>query len=357
MLFELEKVKFEQEIGGVDLLGFQTAFERTFTDKIIPGITVLTWDVRYYGFICWVISIGKDPSSEDSYQMEQKLAFRLAKHYRGKKEGKYLGSRKASKNIKEFRPPYYKTPIWPQYKSSMLQLGLIEKDLNASFGYSLTKEKGRKLAMLFNQVKFDRERGLRDENISGVKELFLKILFDGDNNSKARKKYKIDLIKASKSDNFYKSLESSKKPILKNAAVTAQLIQKLTDAFLIFYDDVKKYKKISIKDSIKVAGIMANDKLKKALNDGRAYLKKWDKINKKNKEFNLAELIKPNDEDMIERIINRHLEVKKDNPLLEKKECAYIITDNKRPDSAGFFGLRQGALDLLLKSLDRTGNN
>lgn len=353
MIFEIKRVNFEQEeIGGVDLLGFQTAFERTFTDKIIPGITVLTWDVRYYGFICWAMSIGKDPSSKEFYLIEQKLAFRLAKHYHDKNDCKYLGIRKASKNLKEFRPPYYKTTIWSQYKSSMLQLGLIEKDLNASFGYSLTKEKGRKLAMLFKKVKFDKERGLRDENISGVKELFLKILFDGDNNSKTRKKYKIDLIKAGKSKNFYKSLESSKKPILKNAAVTAQLIQKLTDAFLIFYDDVKKYNKITIKDSIK-----ANDKLKKALNDGRAYLKKWDKINNKNREFNLTELIKPKDEDMIEQIINRHLEVKKDNPLLKKKECAYLITDNKRPDSAGFFGLRQGALELLLKSLDRMGNN
>ncbi len=50
MIFEIKRVNFEQEeIGGVDLLG-------------IPGITVLTWDVRYYGFIWWARSIGKDPS-------------------------------------------------------------------------------------------------------------------------------------------------------------------------------------------------------------------------------------------------------------------------------------------------------
>lgn len=346
MILEIEKVNFEQEIGGVDLLGFQTAFEKTYTDKILPGITVLTWDVRYYGFICWAMFLGKNPSSPEFYEMEQKLAFRLAKHYRGKETVKYLGSLKASKDTKKFKPPYYKTPIWSQYKTSMFQLGLIEKNLNAACGYSLTGE-GTKLAKLFNKANYGKERGLKDAGILRDEDLFLKILFNGDNTySKIRMEFKKDLLKARKSDDFYMSLESSKKLILKNAAVTAQLIQKLTEVLLEFYDTVKNNKKITINDRID------DSKIASLLKNVREHFKKYQKISKENQLHGLSDLFKEKDTDMVEKIINRHLEVKA-NPLLRKSGKIFSITDNKRPDSAGFFGLRQAALDLLLKSLNR----
>ena len=348
MILEIEKVNFEQEIGGVDLLGFQTAFEKTYTDKILPGITVLTWDVRYYGFICWAMFLGKNPSSPEFYEMEQKLAFRLAKHYRDKETVKYLGSLKASKDTKKFKPPYYKTPIWSQYKTSMFQLGLIEKDPNAACGYSLTID-GNNLARLFNKANYGKERGLKDAGILRVKDLFLKILFNGDNTSKIRTKFKMDLLKAlkaGKSDDFYVSLESSKKLILKNAAVTAQLIQKLTEVLLEFYDTVKNNKKIAINDRID------DSKIASLLKNVRKHFKKYQKISSGNQLHGLSDLFKQKDTDMVEKVINRHLEVKA-NPLLRKSGKIFSITDNKRPDSAGFFGLRQAALDLLLKSLNR----
>ena len=147
MIYEIDKVVFDDESGGVDLLGFQNSFEKKFTDKIMPGITVLTKDVRYYGFICWAILSGINPETEKFFNMEQELAHRLSKLYKKNDNVSYLGIRRASKN---YEPPFYKISIWSQYKSSIINLRLLEKSTKTDFGYCLT-ETGKRIAVIFKK--------------------------------------------------------------------------------------------------------------------------------------------------------------------------------------------------------------
>lgn len=341
MILEIEKVIFENESGGMDLLGFQTAFENKFTDKIMPGITVLTRDVRYYGFICWAINNNLNPVSdfERFFDKEQRLAFRLAQIYKDNKNVSYLGIRKASKN---YKPPYYKTSIWAQYKNSMKNLGLLQN----SNKLELT-EQGLKMARLFKKANYDKNR-IKDNNIAGVKKFFSNLLFEGnDEASKTRKKFKRDLLRAIKNEDFYKSLESrSSKRILIYASITTQIIKHLTDVLIDFHKEVKKQNK----RGVEVRTSLNKPKIAGALFRARTLAKKL-----KNKELEikgLKNLVEGDGDEILRGIIKRHIEVK-EFPLLEQKSNKYFITKNRPPENAGIFGFRHGALESLLRSMDR----
>ena len=337
MIYEIDKVIFEDESGGVDLLGLQNAFEKKFTEKIMPGITVLTRDVRYYGFICWAISEGINPNSDLFFNKEQELSSRLAKLDKKNNNVSYLGIRKASKNLE---PPFYKTSIWSQYKSSMINLFLIEKSTTTEFGYNLT-ETGKRFANIFNKANFGGKK-IKDNKIHGVKQLFEQILFDGDDNhSKNRKKYKTAISKAVKNTDFYKSLESSNHPILKNASLTAQTINKLTIALDKFHS------KIGPKGILIQTNIDAD--IKDAIEKSRKY---YNKIQKGFRIDGLPSLFDAENKQMLGRIIQRHLAVKQ-TPLLKKTGGRFFITKIQKPKKIGFFEFRQGALVSLMRSLDR----
>lgn len=347
MILEIEKVIFEAESGGMDLLGFQTAFENKFTDKIMPGITVLTKDVRYYGFICWAINNNINPVSDEErfFNEEQRLVFRLAKLYcnRDKQYVSYLGIRKASMNFTQFKPPYYKTSIWAQYKNSMKNLGLLQNSNEPEL-----TENGREMARLFKKAKYDK-KGIKDKNLEGVKIFFSQLLFNGnDKASKIRKEFKGDLLKAIKNKDFYKSLGSSPKRILRYAAITTQIIQHLTDALRKFHVEVKKQNKrgSEVRESLK-----NNPEIVNALKKARVLAKRLK--DRKRELEGLKKIIKGNNDETLKEIINRHIEVKIENPLFIQKNNRYFITKNKPPENVGVFGFRQGALESLLRSLDR----
>lgn len=354
MIFEVEKVIFEEEEGGVDLLGLQTKFERTYTDKIMPGITVLTRDVRYYGFICWAISRGINPTTARFRHLEQRLAFNLGRLYTHRSGGNnekvtFLGIRKASKNLVSFKPPYYKTSIWSQYKSSIANLELISSSERSEFQWELT-EKGLRFARIFNKAKYDtlemKRCHIKDKGLQYVKRAFMSFLFDSQSEQcKIRKKYKTQLIKAAMDGNFYQKLAKSNKIILRNAALTAIFIKSATQALDQFYK--------SLPSTIATA-CTGRD----IISELRSARKAFSKLNGHDKKLVMKELgediYHKNNEEMMKKIIKRHSQVKdKDKVILEQKNNRYKRTKAQKPDTVGFMGFRQGALLSLLTSLDR----
>lgn len=184
---------------SVDILGLSSEFENNYLNEIMPGFSVLTIRFSYFGFICWAISKGVNPRSDDFRSLEYALA---RTEYKVPHRGRFKGIR----NIKRGIIPPYQQSIFYDYRKTMERMGVIdEKD-------ELTQE-GKGLAELFmDKSKLDRVPRNLDfvarNGFDGIKRSLLKlskderndyqnIFFNGvDNNSdskeqaKKRKKHK-----------------------------------------------------------------------------------------------------------------------------------------------------------------------
>ena len=129
---------------SVDILGLSSEFENNYLNEIMPGFSVLTIRFGYFGFICWAISKGVNPRSDDFRLLEDALAIT---EYKAPRMGRFKGIR----NIKRgSSPPYYQQSIFSDYRKTLEGMGLLNvKD-------ELTKE-GDELADLFER-KYKRDK-------------------------------------------------------------------------------------------------------------------------------------------------------------------------------------------------------
>jgi len=106
---------------SVDILGLSPEFENNYLSEIMPGISVLTTRFGYFGFICWAISKGINPKSNDFRLLEDALA---KTEYNCKKNS--TQTFKGIRNIgRGSVPPYYTQSIFSDYRKTIEGMGLL----------------------------------------------------------------------------------------------------------------------------------------------------------------------------------------------------------------------------------------
>lgn len=154
--------------GGRDFLGYEYS-GALMLEKLMPGISNITYRIRYYSFFCWVIdqffkdeSISKTEKNFNAFLKNRSLIFLLANGMiSAEKSGTNIDGIDTARSIllknagsdqiviTDDDYASYRNNYWV-YRQKMSQLGLTAyNDENVE---SLTVEKGKKLAEYFDQA-------------------------------------------------------------------------------------------------------------------------------------------------------------------------------------------------------------
>jgi hypothetical protein len=182
---------------SVDILSLSGEFTRSYLDKIMPGISVLTTRFRYMSFICWAISEKIDPRSEEFRLIEDALA---KTQYKVGQQGKHVGFYKGSRNIVDAEPHYYVQSVFGDYRRTMQGFNLISSD-----NTFMTNGKGKHLSECFKKSIGEKPKNLSSAAYNGFpgakksllslsameKETYLSLFYSGGDTqaAKLRKKY------------------------------------------------------------------------------------------------------------------------------------------------------------------------
>jgi len=154
--------------GSRDPLGLQ-ALSSVHADRLLPGLTVFTSRARYYGFLCWALAAAQRDDApathvERLHRLERLLVLGEAlQHVDDPRACSYIGGRRGRAYLREcgdvgllalptrILKNQTSNGALRLYRTSLLDVGLVEDDeLEEGLGLKLTEE-GRRLALSYGE--------------------------------------------------------------------------------------------------------------------------------------------------------------------------------------------------------------